>query len=75
MATNRKLAYKAIRYLATSLPLMAIGPIVINNAFKNEDHPFYFIVLAIGILLCITAVFLAFKGLVTLTNSFFDDTK
>lgn len=75
MATNRKIAYKGIRFLACSLPLMALGPIVINSAFKNKEHPFYLLVLFIGILLCILAGFLAFKGVTALTKSMFDGSK
>ncbi len=73
--TNRKVVIKGIQILAATLPLMFLGPVIINNAFKNQEHPFYPFVLALGITVCGLAIFLAFKGLNTMTRGFFDGEK
>jgi hypothetical protein len=51
---------------------MFIGPIVMYNAFMNKHTHWHYLVLVIGCLFCITAVFLAFKGLQTIMKALFD---
>ncbi|MGV7107380.1 DUF6095 family protein [Flavobacterium sp. U410] len=70
--TNRKLLYKGIKILAFTLPLLFIGPVVINSAFKNQKHPLYPYVLGLGIVICGFAMYLIFKGINTLVKSLFD---
>lgn len=69
--TNRKLLVKGVKYLMITLPLMFLGPLVINSAFKNQAHPFYYVVLGLGCLICITSMLLFFKGLQTIIKSLF----
>ncbi len=69
--TNRKFLVKGIKFLALTLPLMFIGPVVINSAFKNPNHPFYYFVLGLGIFMCLTSMLLFFKGIQTLMKSLF----
>jgi hypothetical protein len=75
MPTNRKILSKGIRYLSGAMPLSFIGPVVINSSFKNQDSPYYEIVLGIGILVCGLAVFFMFKGVTTIVKSLFDGDK
>lgn len=75
MATNRKLLTKGIKYLSGSLPLLFIGPIIINSSFKNQSHPYYPFVLGLGILIAAIAVYLGFKGINTIIKSLFDGDK
>lgn len=72
MATDRKILAKGIRYLCGSLPLFFIGPVVIHSSFKNEKHFLFIPVLGVGIILCILAMVLMFKGLKTVISSLFD---
>ncbi|MNJ94932.1 hypothetical protein D3C87_126360 [compost metagenome] len=72
MATDKKILAKGIRYLSGSLPLFFIGPVVIHSSFKNEKHFLFIPVLGIGIVLCILAMALIFKGLKTVISSLFD---
>lgn len=69
---NKELIGKGIKYLFGALPLMFIGPSVIYNAFMNKDNNWHYLVLVVGCAICITAVFLAFKGIRTITNALFD---
>ena len=73
MATNKELLTKSIKYLSWSLPLLFIGPSLIYNAFVNKNNVWHYLVLAIGILTCLAAVYLLFLGLRTMMRSLFDD--
>jgi hypothetical protein len=73
MATNRKVLSKGINYLAWALPLLFIGPSVIYNAFINKQNVWHYLVLAIGIIACLGAVYLMFMGLKTMVRALFND--
>lgn len=75
MPTNKKILVKGIQYLSGALPLLFMGPVVINSAFKNQDSPFYEIVLGVGILFCGFAIYFMFKGVNTIVKSLFDGDK
>ena len=73
MATNKELLSKGIKYLAGALPLLFLGPAVIYNAFMNQQNVWHYLVLAIGIVACIAAMYLMFLGLKTIMKSLFND--
>lgn len=72
MATDKNVLVKGIKLLAGALPLLFLGPIIINSAFKNEKHPLYPYVLALGIIVAIAAIYLIYKGINTMVKSMFD---
>lgn len=71
MATNKEVLNKGIVFMGCALPLMFIGPAVIHFAFINKQQPLYWLVLSIGITMCLGGIFLAFKGLLKIVNSLF----
>ena len=73
MATNKELLAKGIKYLSGALPLLFIGPAIIHNAFMNKQNVWHYLVLGIGILICITAVYFMYLGLKTIMKSLFND--
>jgi hypothetical protein len=75
MPTDKKILMQGIRYLATALPFMIIGPVVIHSAFKNQNHPLFIPVLGLAIITCIFSVALVFKGINTIMKSLFADEK
>ena len=75
MGTNNSVLSKGVKYLAGSLPLIFLGPVVITSAFKNENHPLYVYVLVLGIIIALAAMFLIFKGITTVLKSLFDADK
>jgi uncharacterized membrane protein len=75
MGTNKSVLAKGVKYLAGALPLLFLGPVVITSAFKNEKHPLYVYVLALGIIIALAAMFLIFKGITTVLKSLFDADK
>ena len=70
--TNKKVLSTGIKFLAGALPLAMIGPSVLFSAFNNQDHPFYIAVLLIGIIATFAAIFLMFKGIMTIIKALFD---
>lgn len=75
MSVNKKLLEKGMKYMLYALPLMFIGPSVIYNAFINKNNVWHYLVLAIGIALCLLAVFYMYKGIKTLTDALFENDK
>ena len=73
MSTNKELLSKGIKKLAWALPLFFIGPSLIHNAFINKQNEWHYLVLGIGIVTCLSAVYLAFLGLKIIVNSLFND--
>ena len=73
MATNKDLLTQSIKCLAWALPLLFIGPSIIYNAFINKQNGWHYLVLAVGIAVCIGAVYLMVKGLLLMMNHLFND--
>ncbi|MGL2963509.1 DUF6095 family protein [Flavobacterium sp. RSB2_4_14] len=75
MSAKKELLNKGIKFMLYALPLMFIGPSVIYNAFINKKNVWHYLVLTIGIFLCLSAVYFLFKGIKTLTDALFDNEK
>jgi hypothetical protein len=73
MATNRVLLNKGIKYFAWALPAIFIGPTVIHFGFINKLQPVFYVILGLGILICLTAMLLMFLGLKTIMRALFND--
>lgn len=69
--TNKDLLYAGIKKMGMSLAFMFLGPTLIYVAFSNQEKLLYIPLLILGILLCFTAVYIAFKGLNTIMDSMF----
>ena len=50
------------------ISLCFIAPITISQAFNNQDHPFFIIVLIIGTILLISAIYYGYKGINNILN-------
>lgn len=72
MNTNKELLTKGIKYITISLPCLFIGPAVIHFAFINKMQPLFYLILAVGIGICIVAMTMLFKGLNTIMKSLFN---
>ncbi|MDC6353639.1 MULTISPECIES: DUF6095 family protein [Robiginitalea] len=75
MPTDKRLLMKGLQRLAYTLGLMFAGPIVLYQAFKNEDHPFYIPVLVVGAILAVGAVAMGFFSIKTLLDALFGGKK
>jgi len=70
--TNKELLAKGVQTLAMSLGAIALGPILLYNAFMNKEHPMFFVVMSVGIIILFLAIFLILRGLKLILKSFFD---
>ncbi|MCK0125505.1 DUF6095 family protein [Gelidibacter sp. F2691] len=71
--TNRNLLYKGVQNMGICLFLMFVGPTILYLAFSNQDKPTYMLVLSIGILLSLGAIFFLFRGIYIIMKSLFND--
>lgn len=72
MATNKKTLTKGISYMSWALPALFIGPAIIHFAFINKLQPIYWLILSIGIFVCLTGIILVFMGISTIIKSLFE---
>ncbi len=73
MSTNKRILKKGISYMAWALPAVFIGPAIIHFAFINKEQPLFWLILSLGIILCISGIVLIFKGILTIIKSMFEN--
>lgn len=73
MGTDKQKLMKGVQTLAMSLMFMVMGPGLVYQAFKNQDHPLYIPVLILGITAGGAAIFFAFKGISRIMKSVFGE--
>jgi hypothetical protein len=73
MPTNKDILNRGLKYIIWALPMFFIGPTVVMSAFKNQQHILFIPVLGIGIIICVLAVMLVFRGLKTIMQSQSDE--
>lgn len=61
--------------MAYTVALMFTAPVVLYQAFKNQDHPWFLPVVILGGILAIAAVGMGFYGIRTLMNALFSKSK
>lgn len=71
MRTDKELLIKGLQRLALTAVLMFLAPVILWQAFKNEEHILFWPVLVVGILMGGYAVFLGFRGIMTIMDSMF----
>lgn len=69
--TDKDLLVTGLKRLAVTVVLMFTAPIVLYQAFKNQDHFLFWPVCIIGIILAFFAVRTGFKGIMTIMDSMF----
>ena len=71
MSTDKDLLVKGIKFLFYTVFVMFLAPVVLYQAFKNQDHPFYIPVLVIGLILAVTAIGLGFYSIKIFIDALF----
>ena len=71
MPTDKDKLILGVKRLAYTILLMFSGPVVLYQACKNQDHPWYIPVLIFGLLLALGAILMGFWGIRTLVNALF----
>ena len=72
---DKKLLKKGIRFITISISCCFIGPIMLYQSFKNQEHPLYFFVLSIGLLFLFLAIYNGFKGIMAIVSAFIGERK
>ncbi|MEA1786963.1 DUF6095 family protein [Arenibacter sp. GZD96] len=75
MRKDPSLFIKSLKYFGITTLLMFTAPIVIYQAFKNQNHPFYIPVLIVGLVLAVTAIVMGFISVKKLMNFIFQKKK
>ncbi|MBT8302186.1 MAG: hypothetical protein KJO63_12705 [Maribacter sp.] len=73
--TNKDLLIKGVKHFAYTIVLMFTAPIVLWQAFKNQEHSFYIPVLIVGIILAIAAIAMGFYSVQLIMNALFNSSK
>ena len=72
---NKIQLQKGLKLMSYFLVLCFVGPFMVHQAFQNKSHPFYYLVLTIGLLLLGLAFYFGFKGIRTLVNALLGEKK
>ena len=71
MPTDKAMLVKGIKLLLYTVLTMFLAPVVLFQAFKNQDHPFYIPVLVVGLILAVTAIVLGFYSIKIFIDALF----
>lgn len=71
--TNKDLLIKGIKKMLLSALFMFLGPTFFYIATTNKEKPLYIPIFIISIIICVFAIFFAFKGIKTILDSMFSE--
>ena len=69
--TDKDMLFKGMSKMLLSLICMFIGPTLLYIAFSNSEKSMYYLILSFGAIVCILAIYFAFKGIMTIMDSMF----
>ena len=72
---NKPLLQSGLKKMSLFLVCCFIGPVIVHQAFKNQNHPLYFPVLILGFLFLIIALYYGFSGIKSLVNAILGEQK
>ena len=72
---NTNLFKKSLRKIFYFMSLCFVSPVIIMQAFKNQENVLFFPVLLFGIFLSSTAIIIGFMGINQLVKSLFGKIK
>ena len=75
MHTDKELLVKGLRFIAFTVALMFTAPVVVYQAFKNQEHSWFLPVLIVVIILGIAAIALGFYSIKVIMDSLFGNKK
>ncbi len=73
--TDKDLLIKGVKHFAYTFALMFVAPVVLWQAFKNQEHAFYIPVLVVGVILAIAAIAMGFYSVQLIMNALFNSSK
>ncbi|WP_425237431.1 DUF6095 family protein [Ulvibacterium sp.] len=71
MGTNKNLLIKGVKFLFYTIILMFTAPVALFQAFKNQEHPWFWPVLILGLILAAVAISLGFYSIKLFMDALF----
>lgn len=71
MHTDKDLLVKGLKFIAYTLALMFAAPVVLYQAFKNEEHAFFWPVAIVGLILALVAIGMGFYSIKVIMDALF----
>lgn len=62
---------KGLKNILIAFFFMFLGPTMLFQSFKNQNHPWFEIILSISLLICVIALLYGVKGLKKIVDSIF----
>ena len=62
---------KGLKNILIAFFFMFLGPTMLFQSFKNQNHPWFEIVLSISLIICVIALLYGVKGLKKIVDSIF----
>lgn len=62
---------KGLKNILIAFFFMFLGPTMLFQSFKNQNHPWFEIILSISLVICVIALLYGFKGLKKIVDSIF----
>lgn len=75
MHTDKDKIVLSLKRFGYTVLLLFAAPITIYQAFKNTEHPLYYPVLILGLILAIASIAMGFYSIKTLMDAIFNDKK
>lgn len=75
MSTDKEQLVKGLKFMGIALVLMFSGPTLLYIVFGDQDSITYIPLLIIGLLICIAAIAVSFKGIQIIMDSMFKKKK
>ena len=72
---HKPLLQSGLKKMSLFLVCCFLGPVIVHQAFKNQNHPLYFPVLILGFLFLIIALYYGFSGIKSLVNAILGEQK
>jgi hypothetical protein len=69
--TDKDMLVTGLKRLAITVVLMFTAPLILWQAFKNQEHAMFWPVCILGIIVACFAVYMGFKGIMTIMDSMF----
>lgn len=71
--TDKDLLVKGIKSFLYTIGAMFIAPVVLYQAFKNQENVLFWPVLIVGLLLAALAIYLGFRSVSIVMNAIFGE--
>ena len=72
---NKEKKKKGLKRMTVFLFCCFIGPVIVHQAFKNQEHPLYYPVLITGLSIMVIAIYYGFLAVKTMINALLGERK